>query len=199
MSAFAEILPHVLQAEGIYSFDPDDAGGETYRGISRRYHPSWPGWVEIDRLKKSGGVAAIRKAWDENALLRALVADFYREQFWERFQGDRLPHDVAAEVFDTAVNTGVHRAVIWLQRAWNLLNRNGADYRDIVEDGQMGPGTLAALNAYLKKDNTAPLLKVMNILQGAHYLEYMKKSPAQEKYARGWLNRVAVPPAQQGA
>jgi hypothetical protein len=30
----------------------------------------------------------------------------------------------------------------------------------------------------------------MNILQGNHYLEFMSKSPIQEKFAYGWLDRV---------
>jgi len=36
------------------------------------------------------------------------------------------------------------------------------------------------------------LLKVMNIFQGMHYIEYMRKDPVQEKYARGWLKRVKL-------
>jgi hypothetical protein len=31
----------------------------------------------------------------------------------------------------------------------------------------------------------------MNILQGMHYINYMQKSPIQERFARGWLERVA--------
>ncbi|GAJ23902.1 unnamed protein product, partial [marine sediment metagenome] len=41
-------------------------------------------------------------------------------------------------------------------------------------------------------DDLSYLLKVMNILQGMHYIEYMRKSPTQEKYARGWLKRVKI-------
>ena len=188
---FDDELARVLAHEGGYVNDPDDAGGETFRGISRVNWPNWQGWGYIDQIREHGvGKAEIER----NSDLALLVAKFYREQFWGRVAGDSLPPDVAAEVFDTAVNAGVHRAVLWLQQALNLLNRNGKDYADIAEDGKMGPGTLNALTAYLKRDTTTPLLKVMNVLQGAHYIDYMRKSPTQEKYARGWLNRVALPP-----
>jgi len=32
----------------------------------------------------------------------------------------------------------------------------------------------------------------MNVLQGTHYVEYMREHPEQEKYARGWLKRVEI-------
>jgi len=74
----------------------------------------------------------------------------------------------------------------------NLLNRNQKNYVDIVEDGLLGRNTLKALNACLENDDISVLLKVMNIFQGMHYIEYMRKDPVQEKYARGWLKRVKI-------
>jgi len=59
-------------------------------------------------------------------------------------------------------------------------------------DGAFGTNTLNALNSYLAIDNNSFLLKIMNILQGMHYINYMNKSPVQEKYARGWLERVEI-------
>ncbi len=195
MEAFDLALARTLANEGGYVNDPDDSGGETYRGISRVNFPGWPGWGYIDQIKAHG---MVKREIEANADLARLGAQFYREQFWDRLAGDALPPDVAAELFDTAVNTGVHRAVLWMQQALNLLNRNATDYPDIVEDGVMGPGTTRALESYLKQNTTGPLLKVMNVLQGQHYIDCMRKSPTQEKYARGWLNRVAMQPTAQG-
>ena len=62
----------------------------------------------------------------------------------------------------------------------------------MADDGVLGPGTLKCLNFYLSKDDPSLLLKIMNVLQGKHYLDYMDKSPTQEKYARGWFNRVTL-------
>jgi len=46
-----EILAYTLDLEGGYSNDIDDAGGETYAGISRNNFPDWYGWTIIDDLK----------------------------------------------------------------------------------------------------------------------------------------------------
>ena len=58
--------------------------------------------------------------------------------------------------------------------------------------GNDAAGALAALRAYLKKDKPDLLLKIMNVLQGMHYIEFMTKSPVQEKFARGWFKRVEL-------
>ncbi len=34
------------------------------------------------------------------------------------------------------------------------------------------------------------LLKMLNLMQGARYLEILSKDGSQERFARGWLNRV---------
>lgn len=179
MDNFKNAFDRTMKSEGLYSKDPTDPGGETYRGISRRFFPSWPGWGVIDQRGPSV------KGLD------LLTEEFYRREFWDRCSGDSLPAEVAIEIFDSAVNCGVTRACTWLQRALNLLNRNGKEYPDLVEDGKLGPGTLRTLQAHINKEgSTKILLKVMNILQGKHYLEIMQSTPTQEKYARGWLARV---------
>ncbi|KKL21999.1 hypothetical protein LCGC14_2439810, partial [marine sediment metagenome] len=99
---------------------------------------------------------------------------------------------IANEVFDTAVNMGVARSVKFLQSGLNLLNRNQINYPDIVEDGKFGRATMNALNSYSYMDDESHLLKILNILQGMHYIEYAKKSATQERYMRGWLKRVTV-------
>jgi len=180
--------------EGGYSNDPNDAGGETYRGISRRYHPSWPGWGVVDGIKINCG--DLKKVLGENAELLLLVKAFYKDHFWNKFLGDEIPDQmIADELFDTSVNMGIEKAVRFLQISLNVLNRNQKNYPDIIEDGVLGPNTLKVLKsylAYLAIDRPDFLLKVMNVLQGMHYIEYMRKSPIQEKYARGWFNRVYI-------
>jgi lysozyme family protein len=190
MADFDKALPDVLAHEGGYAHDPDDLGGETYKGVSRRFHPDWAGWRRIDQARRAQGFPA---SLARDAALQRQVRDFYKQHYWDKFQGDALPHQaIADELFDTAVNLGVARAATFLQRALNVLNRNGALYADLVEDGVFGPRSLATLDAYLRHDPPALLLKALNILQGMHYIEFMRRSPVQEKYARGWLQRVKI-------
>lgn len=192
MQEFDRAFLVTMGHEGGYVNDKDDAGGETYRGISRRFHPSWPGWQYIDQAKGMDNFPAVLKISKD---LQADVLNFYRAQFWDRFNGDAVAEvapSLANELFDTAVNMGVHRAVIFLQQALNVLNRNQQIYADLVPDGKFGTNTMKALQAYIGNDEPKLLLVVMNALQANHYLEYMGKDPVQEKYARGWFKRVTL-------
>lgn len=188
MANFTEAYNITLGHEGGYANDPDDAGGETYKGIARRYHPSWDGWQIIDTLKHQEGFP--NSAYSDTRLDQS-VKRFYKAYYWDVNLLDSIPDQtIANEMFDTGVNMGTERAARFLQRAVNLLNKNGSLYRDIVEDGKIGPNTLKALQACLAYRGNEYLYKIMNILQGNHYIEYMTKSPTQEKFAYGWLERV---------
>ena len=192
MANFQKTFETTMGHEGGYVDDPADAGGETYKGVSRRFNPSWQGWESIDRQKNAPNFP---KCLDDDPDLQLEVKNFYKQHYWDKFWGDEFPeqgNDIAREMFDTGVNMGVGRAVKFLQQGLNLLNRNGKSYNDIVVDGGFGPATLGTLKKYLAKDKPEYLLKIMNILQGNHYINYMTKSPVQEKYARGWLNRVTI-------
>jgi lysozyme family protein len=188
MANFDKALPQLLVVEGGYVNDPDDLGGETYKGIARRFNPTWSGWARVDAARSKAGFPA---KLAKDSVLQSAVRDFYKQHYWDKFQGDAISvQAIADELFDSAVNLGVTRAVGFLQRALNVLNRNGTAYADIVEDGAFGPASLQALASYLRSDPPTYLLKVMGILQGAHYIDLMTRSPVQEKYARGWLQRV---------
>ena len=52
MAYFGDAFKKLSIKEGGYVNDKDDAGGETYRGISRKYNPTWQGWTMIDSYKK---------------------------------------------------------------------------------------------------------------------------------------------------
>jgi lysozyme family protein len=126
----------------------------------------------------------------KGTMIDDLVISFYKDRYWNPWWGDDIDdQDIANEMFDTSVNMGVSRAIEFLQKSLNYLNRNGKIYADIVEDGAFGKNTFRAYNSLPKKDRDV-LYKMMNVLQGMHYMNYMSKSPIQEKYARGWFNRV---------
>ena len=59
--------------------------------------------------------------------------------------------ELAEELFDTGINMGTGTAIGFLQRALNALNRNGRDYADLAVDRRIGPATLGALDAFLRK------------------------------------------------
>lgn len=80
------------EIEGGYVDDPEDPGGETNHGISKRAHPNEDiKNMTIERAKQ-----------------------IYREQYWDAAGCNDLPLPHALLVFDCAVNQGVQVA----QRLW---------------------------------------------------------------------------------
>lgn len=189
MADFKNAFEKTSSHEGGYVNDPEDRGGETYRGIARRYHPRWSGWTFIDGLKNQAGFP---DNLDTSSTLQTAVRSLYKKNYWDRIQGDAISDEALAhELYDSAVNMGVARVVKFLQESLNILNRNQRDYPDISVDGNFGPTTLKTLKKLLRKDGSSRnLLRLMNLLQGMGYIEIVRRDPTQEKYIRGWLNRT---------
>lgn len=188
MSNFEIAYEITERFEGLYSNDLDDSGGETFKGISRKKNPYWEGWKTVDSLKSNGTFPEILET---SGVLMTSVKRFYKTNYFDVFRGDTLPEDLAIEMYDTAVNQGRKRAITYLQESLNLLNRNNKIYQDMKVDGLYGSITHERLGQYLKKDSLDRLLTVMNIMQGARYIELMKANPTQEKWV-GWFNRVSL-------
>ena len=110
-------IERLLKKEGGYVNDPDDAGGQTYRGISRKYNPNWKGWVVVDNyLKEFGGeTSAFKKALDRNEILLDQVKLYYKERYWDVLN------------LDTCVNTGKTNAVKLAQKVLGLKVTGKAD------------------------------------------------------------------------
>lgn len=178
--------------EGFYSNDKDDPGGETWRGISRVKWPSWLGWSVVDSVKASfnGSVPEMEKKLKADTALALHVEDFYSKHFWTPSAcWDVVSQDLADMLFDTAVNMGVGRVIIWLQESMNILNRNQESWPDIDEDGQWGSKSKLVLSKISEKDQDT-LARVIGGLRLGYYLAIMRKNPSQEKWARGWINRI---------
>ena len=190
MTDFEKALKHMLEFEGGYANDPTDSGGETFRGISRRNWPKWPGWPLIDRAKAEGcrTARAINARFAGDAEMGALVADFYRVNFWRPFERLGLPGRITEKLFDTAVNMGPGRAAKILQTAINNLGAVVA----LVVDGAIGPRTLDALGLILDtRSGEDRVLATYSEAQAQHYRDIARAKPSQEKYLNGWLRRAA--------
>jgi len=188
MANFDEAYEVTMRAEGGYSCDPDDAGGETYKGIARRYNGDWEGWMIIEAYRDS---ATFEQDLANDSILQNLVKKFYKQKYWDVNLLDEFKSElIAKEMFDTGVNMGVSRAAEFLQKSLNLLNKNEKIYDDLVADGKIGNKSMNALKIIMDNGEEKLLYKFLNVFQAMHYIEYMTKSPTQEKYARGWFNRV---------
>ena len=84
-NVFDAAMDYMQPYEGGYVCDPDDSGGDTFRGISRRVWPNWDGWDLIDQAKREGcrSAAAIDKCFAQDAVMAELVDGFYRQNFYD--------------------------------------------------------------------------------------------------------------------
>jgi lysozyme family protein len=188
MADFRTSYKIVRDNEGGYANNPADNGGETYKGIARKFWSEWSGWKIIDSYKKhvSGFEAALEKDQD----LQSAVLAFYKQNFWNELRLDDVSNQpIADELFDTAVNMSTNTAGTFLQRALNVLNNNQKNYSDLLVDGKIGAKTIETLNAH---KNPARVLKVLNCLQGAKYVAICENNHSQEIFMASWMNRVNI-------
>ena len=113
MADFNKAIVKVLKKEGGYVNNPADRGGETYKGITRKYHSTSYVWTLIDRLKdECGGVnAKFKNKLNLNTQIDAEIRKIYKANYWDKFKLDTVPNQkVAEQIFDDAVNRGVGAA-----------------------------------------------------------------------------------------
>lgn len=148
--SFETAVNRVLGNEGGYVWNISDPGGETKWGISKRQYPN----LNIKELTKED------------------AKKIYKQDFWDRIDGDELPEDVAFQVFDAAVNHGIGNAIRMLQRAIG-----------VVDDGHFGPLSHAGVRRLAHVD--------LVLLFNAERLNFYTKLSTWPSFGKGWVNRVA--------
>ena len=143
-------LTRIIGIEGGYTLGKGDPGGETRFGVSKRAYPN----LDIKNLTSEQ------------------AADIYIRDYLAPLKADELPDSVTFQLLDFAINSGVDRAVMCLQRAVGA-----------VEDGRMGPATVAAVKRYTEAE------VVMRLL--AERLEFMTGLAVWPQFGKGWSRRIA--------
>lgn len=116
MATFDDAYKNLSIKEGGYVNDSDDSGGETYRGISRRYNSSWDGWNIIDEYKRRYKGKSLSKVLDADDRLQESVKELYKDKYWDIFELDDIPSQpIAYQMFDTCVNCGSAAAIRFAQ------------------------------------------------------------------------------------
>lgn len=173
--AVAQYIKDLVAREGGYVDHPADKGGPTNWGITE----------------------AVARAFGYHArtqdMPRSVAEAIYLRRYWEQPRFDLVnAHSaaVAEELLDTGVNMGQSVASKFLQRSLNVLNRRGKLFPDIAVDGAIGAMTIAALRAYLGqrgKEGETVLLRMLNSLQGARYIDIAENTESQEEFVFGWF------------
>lgn len=169
---FERAVGFVLEHEGGFVDDPADPGGATNWGITL---PTLKGSAGGD-VNGDGRI----DGEDIRGLSREQAVGVYRE-LWERWGVGRFGDDgVARKFFDLAVNMGVYRAGICLQRALR------ATEHPVKVDGVVGPITI-------ENANRAPahcLVAALRSEAAGQYRLFVRSNPGFVRFARGWENRA---------
>jgi lysozyme family protein len=162
MSAFDDAFEYVLKNEGTYSNDPADSGGPTMWGIIQSEYSRW--------LGRPASIA------DVKAITKDIAKKIYYKWYWLPLQLDLVVSSkVAIAVFDQGVNRGI---------GWPPKKIQGIV--GTVQDGHIGPKTLAALNAM----NPNYFITAFEPVVEKSYQDIVARRPSQRIFLRGWLNRA---------
>jgi len=173
-----QMITDLIQVEGTYSDHPADKGGPTMYGITQAV------------ARANGYTGQMRD------MPRAIAENIYRKRYFIDPGFDRvylLSPLIAEEMFDTGVNMGTSVPGPWLQRFLNVFNDTKTD---LAVDGVIVPATIVALRLFLNKrgsDGEQVMVRGLNCLQGARYLELAEKREQNRAFIFGWLkNRVTT-------
>lgn len=173
-----------MNFEGGYVNDPDDPGQETFRGISRRYHPEVAVWPILDMQKAGGGKIVSTPELDQ------IIHQWYKNWHWDFFGLDNLSSQrIANEIYDSGINLGRRKVANFVQFCSNT--HFGPD--DLLKvDGYPGFKTQANLSKIMVMGSAHvdTLYKQLNSEQGHHYTMAANKHPRLKKFVVGWYKRV---------
>ena len=117
LTHFDEIIERVLEHEGGYVDDPNDLGGETNFGITKRFYPD----VDIKNLTKED------------------AKQIYYDDYWLKNKVNKMPPELKYIYFDMCINMGKRTAIRILQGASIGMGK------DIALDGGLGANTFKAI------------------------------------------------------
>ncbi|MBA4368455.1 MAG: N-acetylmuramidase [Desulfobacterium sp.] len=173
MTDFETAFALTMKAEGGYVNDPQDPGGETYKGIARKMNSKWEGWVVIEMMKKEKSFPA---NLNSNAQLEEMVKTFYQVNYWDKVGCHKIINqDIAESIFDFAVNAGPIASAKLAQITVG-----------VKADGIIGPITLEKINA----EDPRTFLALFALNKIARYISICEKRKESKKFFYGWVKRT---------
>ena len=167
MADIYQLAPFILKWEGGFVNDPVDKGGATNMGVtigtwrSVGYDKDGDGDIDVDDL---------HLLTREDVIERVL-----RPHYWNRWRADEIHNQSVANILvDWVWASGAHG----IRRPQRILG--------VTADGIVGPKTIAAVNSM---DAMELHFRIKND-RIRFIAEICKANPSQERFRRGWLNRI---------
>ena len=176
MEEYSYIIDFIIRHEGGYVNDPDDPGGETKYGISKRSYPN----LNIHNLTLED---AYRIYFDDyiQPIIRRLKPVIENTN-------TLTVKLILLSMADAAVQHGHKRAYIFLQKALNKLDNGRLGTLEV--DGIIGKHTLRRLESCIKNELVFELVALYIHFRIDFYLYIVDHRSSSRKYLRGWIRRV---------
>lgn len=203
MATVERALPVVFEHEvgarwrtGGYTNDPDDPGGPTKYGVSFRYLKGELANVKDDLGHLAGDIDGDGDvdADDVRALTIEKATEIYHTRWWDRFNyGAIVDQQCATKVFDCAINMGVLRAHLILNKAVGDCGYHVAEDLPVgtnyVKAAPLGGLILDAINECESRE----LLLAYCDQMKSRYVVLATNNVSLQKYLNGWLERARWP------
>lgn len=180
MKDFEKAICRTLKNEGGYVNNPNDPGGETKYGISKRQYP-------LENIKDLTKERAKEIYYQDYWL--PLIALMNLDKSYDKFQAMITP--IIIKLFDISVNMGLSKATKIFQRGLRVAY----PFHPIVDDGIYGDLTKDMFFDFLdialnSKCMIHYLLVALRCEQAGVYREIVARDPTQNIFLDGWLKRA---------
>lgn len=165
MAKSIKLIPFILQWEGGFVNDPADLGGATNKGVTI-------GTFKEHRKRKGLPAPTVD---DLKNISESEWHEIFKSLYWDRWKADYILNQSVANILvDWVWASGVRG----IKRPQRILG--------VAVDGLVGPTTLSYLNAADPKR----LFDAIKADRIKFIDEICKARPKNEKYRKGWLNRI---------
>ena len=185
--SFYKAIAFIIKKEGGYVNNPNDPGGETKYGISKRSFPN----EDIKNLSLSRATELYYQKYYKPLYNKCFAV--FEDANIEL--GQRWPFELVT--LDSAINHGTRAASRFIQRAINKV-KSTTTYKPLQVlaplkiDGDIGPVTRTALLSACKACTYNPVY-MSGFMLGYRLSLYTRLAVRKSNYGflRGWVNRIA--------
>lgn len=165
MADVNKLRPFILKWEGGFVNDPDDLGGATNKGVTLGTYKQY----KANKKLPEPTIEDLKNISDEE------WTEIFKKMYWDRWKADKINNQSVANLLvDFVWGSGVNG----IKRPQKVLG--------VKVDGLVGDKTLSAINNAEPKE----LFERLKQDRIAFIDEICKARPANEKFRKGWMNRI---------
>ena len=165
MADVKKLAPFIQRWEGGFVDDPDDLGGATNMGVTIATY-------KVYRKRKGLSEPTVD---DLKHLSNNEWIDILKSLYWDKWKADQIKSQSVANIL-----------VDWVWASGNYGVKIPQQILNVKVDGIVGPKTIDAVNSR----NPRELFDMIKIARFDFIEDICRKRPANNKFKRGWLNRI---------